>query len=111
MHRWEEDKPGEINIDLNELFDGELSQIANYLTSKFISPSIFIDVQIYSNGMKLKDVNIDWGSMKLSAFNPTEKLISTLAIYIDLEYLNSVRVESYGNKSSKVMPSDPNRSY
>lgn len=109
--QWEEDKPGEINIDLNELFDGELSQIANYLTSKFISPSTFIDVQIYSNGMKLKDVNIDWGSMKLSAFNPTEKLVSTLAIYIDLEYLNSVRVESYGNKSSKVMPSDPNRSY
>lgn len=109
--QWEEDKPGEINIDLNELFDGELSQIANYLTSKFISPSTFIDVQIYSNGMKLKDVNIDWGSMKLSAFNPTEKLVSTLAIYIDLEYLNSVRVESYGNKSGKVMPSDPNRSY
>lgn len=109
--QWEEDKPGEINIDLNELFDGELSQIANYLTSKFISPSTFIDVQIYSNGMKLKDVNIDWGSMKLSAFNPTEKLVSTLAIYIDLEYLNSIRVESYGNKSGKVMPSDPNRSY
>jgi hypothetical protein len=110
--QWEEDKPGLINIDLNELFDGELSQISNYLISRFISPSVFLDIQLYSGGIKLEDVDIDWGSMKLTAKNPTEKLISTLAIYIDLEYLNSIRVESYGNEgSSKVMMSDPNRSY
>lgn len=109
--QWEEEKPGNINIDLNELFDGELSQISNYLISKFISPSVFIDIQIYSAGMKLQDVNIDWGNMKLSAKNPNDKLVSTLAIYIDLEYLNSIRVKSYGNKSNKVMGSDPNRSY
>lgn len=109
--QWEEEKPGTINIDLNELFDGELSQISNYLVSKFISPSIFIDIQIYSAGMKLQDVNIDWSNMKLSAKNPSDKLVSTLAIYVDLEYLNSVRVKSYGNKSNKVMTSDPNRSY
>lgn len=108
--QWKEEKPGIINIDLNELFDGELSQISNYLISKFISPNVFIDIQIYSAGIKLEDVDIDWGSMKLTAKNPTDKLVSTLAIYIDLEYLNSVRVESYkGN--SKVMMSDPNRSY
>lgn len=109
--QWEEEKPGTINIDLNELFDGELSQISNYLVSKFISPSIFIDIQIYSAGMKLQDVNIDWSNMKLSAKNPSDKLVSTLAIYVDLEYLNSVRVKSYGKKSNKVMTSDPNRSY
>ena len=109
--QWEEEKPGTINIDLNELFDGELSQISNYLISKFISPSVFIDIQIYSAGMKLQDVNIDWSNMKLSAKNPSDKLVSTLAIYVDLEYLNSARVKSYGNKSNKVMTSDPNRSY
>ena len=109
--QWEEEKPGNINIDLNELFDGELSQISNYLISKFISPSVFIDIQIYSAGMKLQDIDIDWGNMKLSAKNPSDKLVSTLAIYIDLEYLNSIRVKSYGDKSNKVMDSDPNRSY
>lgn len=109
--QWEEEKPGIINIDLNELFDGELSQISNYLISKFISPSVFIDIQIYSAGMKLQDIDIDWSNMKLSAKNPSDKLVSTLAIYIDLEYLNSIRVKSYGNKSNKVMDSDPNRSY
>ena len=109
--QWEEEKPSLINIDLNELFDGELSQISNYLVSKFISPNVFIDIQIYSAGMKLEDVNIDWCNMKLTAKNPTNKLVSTLAIYIDLDYLNSVRVESYKGNNSKVMISDPNRSY
>lgn len=109
--QWEEEKTGLINIDLNELFDGELSQISNILVSRFISPSVFIDIQLYSAGTRLEDVNIDWGNMKLTANNPTNKLVSTLAIYLDLEYLNSVRVESYGDNSSKVMISDPNRSY
>lgn len=108
--QWEEEKPGDINIDLNELFNGELSQIANYLTSKYISPSVFIDVQLFSAGMKL-DTDIDWGEMKLHAFNPSDKLVSSIAIYIDLVYLNSIRVESYGDDSSKVIMSDPNRSY
>ena len=108
--QWEEEKPGSIDIDLNELFDGELSQISNYLVSKFISPSVFIDVQLYSGGMKL-DTDINWDDMTLHADNPTNKLISTIAIYIDLEYLNSIRVESYGGTADKVLPSDPNRVY
>jgi hypothetical protein len=108
--QWEEEKPGSIDIDLNELFDGELSQISNYLVSKFISPSVFIDIQLYSGGMKL-DTDINWDDMLLHADNPTDKLISTIAIYIDLEYLNSLRVESYGGTSDKVLPSDPNRVY
>jgi len=108
--QWEEEKPGSIDIDLNELFKGELSQISNYLVSKFISPSVFIDIQLYSGGIKL-DTDINWDDMKLHADNPTDKLISTIAIYIDLEYLNSLRVESYGDTSDKVLPSYPNRLY
>jgi hypothetical protein len=108
--QWEEDKPGKINIDLNELFDGELSMISNYLLKKFISPAVFLDVQLYSGGMKL-NTNIDWDDMKLYAENPTDKLVSTIAIYIDLTYLNSMRVESYGGSPDKINPSLPNRSY
>lgn len=108
--QWEEEKPGSINIDLNDLFNGELSQISNYLISKYISPAVFIDLQLYSGGIKLEP-EIDWGEMKLHADNPTGKLVSTIAIYIDLEYLNSVRVDSYGDTSDKVLPSDPTRVY
>ena len=57
------------------------------------------------------DTDINWDDMMLHADNPTDKLISTIAIYIDLEYLNSLRVESYGGTSDKVLPSDPNRVY
>lgn len=108
--QWEEDKPGSIDINLNELFDGELSRISNYLIDKFISPSVFIDIQLYSGGIKL-NTDIAWGDMKLHADNPTDKLVSTIAIYIDLEYLNSLRVESYGYTSSKILPSEPTRLY
>ena len=74
---------------------------------------IFIDIQIYSGGIKLEDIDIDWSEMKLTANNPTDKLISTLAIYIDLNYLNSIRVESYkkDRDNTKVMESKPDRSY
>jgi hypothetical protein len=80
------------------------------LVSKFISPSVFIDVQLYSGGLKL-DTDINWDDMKLHADNPTDKLISTIAIYLDLEYLNSLRVESYGDTDSKILPSEPTRLY
>lgn len=108
--QWEEDKPGNINIDLNDLLEGEMLQTANSMKKKFISPSAFLDIQIYSAGMKL-ETEIDWDDMKLHAKNPTDKPVSTIAMYIDLNYLNSIRVESYGDSSTKINPSKPNRSY
>ena len=42
--------------------------------------------------------------------NP-KKLVSTLAIYIDLNYLNNQRIDNYTKEEnmSKVIPSKPNR--
>ena len=108
--QWEQDKPGDIDIDLNELFNGELSMISQYLIKRFISPAVFLDVQIYVNGGRL-NTHIDWGDMKLHAFNPSDKLVSTIAIYVDLNYLNTFRTESYGDTSSKINPSLPDRVY
>ena len=110
--QWEEEKPGKININLNELLEGELGEIADFLTKRFISPSVLIDLQMYSNGLKL-DTNIDWSEMKLEADNPTDKLVSTIAIYIDLERLNSIRMDQYSHNDAmrKFAESDPCRSY
>lgn len=110
--QWEEDEPGPININLSDLLEGELANLAEFLKCRFISPSVFLDIQLYSNGLKL-DTNIDWSDMKLTANNPTDKLVSTIAIYIDMEYLNSVRMDSYthGDAMRQMAESDPNRSY
>ena len=108
--QWEEDKPGDINIDLNELFNGELSMISRYLLDRFISPAVFLDVRLYVNGRQL-ETDINWDDMKLHAFNPTDKLVSTIAIYVDLDYLNTARIESYGDTASKINPSLPDRVY
>lgn len=108
--QWEEDEPGDINIDLNELFHGELSMISRYLLDRFISPAVFLDVRLYVNGRQL-ETDINWDDMKLHAFNPTDKLVSTIAIYVDLDYLNTARIESYGDTASKINPSLPNRVY
>jgi hypothetical protein len=108
--QWEEDEPGDINIDLNELFNGELSMISRYLLDRFISPAVFLDVRLYVNGRQL-ETDINWDDMKLHAFNPTDKLVSTIAIYVDLDYLNTARIESYGDTASKINPSLPNRVY
>lgn len=108
--QWEEDEPGDINIDLNELFHGELSMISRYLLDRFISPAVFLDVRLYVNGRQL-ETDINWDDMKLHAFNPTDKLVSTIAIYVDLDYLNTARIESYGDTASKINPSLPDRVY
>lgn len=108
--QWEEEKPHDIKIDLNELFNyGELAEICQYLVGKYISPNVFLDIQLYNNGSKLTNVVIDWDKMQLTATNPSESLVTTIAIYINLEYLNTIKVDLRGNHATKVMMSDPRR--
>ena len=84
--------------------------ISRYLLNRFISPAVFLDVRLYVNGRQL-ETDINWDDMKLHAFNPTDKLVSTIAIYVDLDYLNTARIESYGDTASKINPSLPDRVY
>lgn len=110
--QWQEDDYGDININLNELFNGEeLAKFIDDHLKRFTSPSVFIDIQIYNSGIKLES-EIDWSNMTIicRGQNP-QKLVSTLAIYVDLNYLNTQRIESYSNKEnqSKVIPSSPQR--
>ena len=109
--QWQEDDYGDINIDLDELFEGELKQMIDKHLKRFTSPSVFIDIQVYNNGEKLKS-ETNWDKMIVSCKNQNpKKLVSTLAIYIDLNYLNNQRIDNYTKEEnmSKVIPSKPNR--
>lgn len=108
--QWQEDEIGDINIELNELFKGELTQLIDQSLKMYISPSSFIDIQLYNSGKKLKSV-IDWSNMKIHCdYQGQEKLVSTMAIYLDLNHVNTVRLESYSN-NAKLNPSKPDRVY
>lgn len=75
-------------IDFKELFEGEIKQIIDYTKNMNLSPSIFIDIQIYHNGEKMKS-EIDWNTLILKTEESTTKLVSYIIIYCDLEYINN----------------------
>ena len=70
-----------------------------------------MDIHLYNDGIKLDNVNIDWSNMKIHYNGKVNKLISTLAIYVDLNYLNTQRLEQYQDKGkSRIVPTT-DRSY
>lgn len=87
---YQEDYDKDIDIDLRELFTSNtdsINKVIEYCKKRYISPDIFIDIQVYDN-MKPIKTNIDWTNMKL--FAPAGRVddISYIAIYINLQYLN-----------------------
>lgn len=95
---WEEDKPGPITIDMDGLFEGELLQLINSHLNRFTSPSVFIDVSLYNDGFKMNTF-MDWSNMTLYCDCPNpNKLISTIAIYVDLDYLNTQKIKESNNQ-------------
>lgn len=99
---WQEDDYGKIAIDMNELFEGELRMMIENHLKRFVSPSVFMDVQFYNDGCQMKSY-MDWDKMILYCDDPTVKLISTIAIYVDLNYLNTQRIDRYGEiKNDRV---------
>lgn len=108
---WEEDNYNSIEIDIAQLFNGELSKMIDSHIKRFTSPNLFMDIHLYNDGIKLDNVNIDWSNMKIHYNGKVNKLISTLAIYVDLNYLNTQRIEQYQDKgNSRIVPTT-DRSY
>lgn len=93
---WQEDKLGPIAIDMDELFEGELRRMIENHKKRFVSPAVFMDIQLFNDGCQM-DSYMDWDNMTLYCNDPVNKLISTIAIYVDLDYLNTQRIERYGD--------------
>lgn len=103
---WQAEAPGKIEIDMNELFEGELLYLVNSHLKRFISPDLFINIQLYNDGYKMNTF-MDWSKMILycDCDNPN-KLISTIAIYVDLKYINDQRIDLI-NKNNRVEYTNP----
>ena len=98
---WEEDGYNPIEIDMDELFEGELRFMIESHKKRFVNHALFMDVQLFNDGFKLP-AYMDWETMKLSCPNIPNKLISTIAIYVDLKYLNSQRMDVYENPKDRI---------
>lgn len=91
---WEEDDYGSIRINMDELFEGELRMMIENHKKRFVSPAVFMDIQLFNDGTKVNSY-MNWDDMTLECDARVRKLISTIAIYIDLDYLNTQRMERY----------------
>lgn len=79
------DKP--LNIDLSEMFEGEMREIICDSLKTLISPSMFIEIRLYNDG-ELKPINIDWQTMHITTNEPVVDEQSYIVIYCDFGYLN-----------------------
>lgn len=96
-----------LEIDMNELFEGELLYMIESHKRRFVSPDVFMEIQLYNDGVK-QPAFMDWSSMTLHCFNNNlTKLISTIALYVDLNYINTQRIEKYDPNTKRVDYSTP----
>ena len=81
-------------INMKDLFSGEeLERLIGEHLDSFINPNLFMDIQLFNDGRKI-NYHMDWDNMILYADDyRLTKLISTIAIYVDLNYINDQRLE------------------
>lgn len=84
---YENDNDSDIlEIDLSELFVGDLLDCINDSINKGISPSIFCDIHFYNNGKYIPG-NFNWSNLKFTSKIPVSKRNTAIAIYVDNDYL------------------------
>lgn len=77
-----------LSIDFADLFEGDLKKIIDYTKYMNISPSIFMDINIYNNG-DLIESTMDWNTLILTTNDKVINPISFIVLYCDLEYINN----------------------
>lgn len=104
---WQADEYGHITINMDDLFEGELRFMIDNHLHRFVSPELFMQIQLYNDGFRQPTV-MNWDTMELECDNSKlTKLISTIAIYVDLNYLNTQRIEKYDDNTPRVDYSTP----
>jgi hypothetical protein len=96
-----------LDINMDELFEGELRYMIEKHKQRFVSPDVFMQIKLFNDGSE-QPVFMDWSNMILHCDNnKLTKLISTIAIYVDLNYLNTQRIEKYDHNNARVHYSTP----
>lgn len=92
------------HIDIRSLFDEPvssndsvtLSDVIKQSIDSFISPSLFVDIGIYTNDLTVKDrlaIEIDWENMVINMPANTIYSMLYIAVYLDSKYVNEKYIE------------------
>jgi hypothetical protein len=95
--KYEYDEDDCKQIDLNDMIgaDSEFRKVIDYTKSMGISPEAFMDIRLFTGDPKLDGIvrtHIDWNSLKIIFDEEVDPQLLYLAIYVDLDYYNSVLI-------------------
>jgi len=76
-----------LDIDLSEMFEGEMRQVICDSLRTLISPNMYIDIKLFNDGEQ-KDIEVDWRSLHIKTKEPVVDEQSYIVIYADFGYLN-----------------------
>lgn len=99
--RYENDNNNEVlDIDMNDFFSGDILNSIKFHKDKFISPDVFIDLQIYNESNKI-NCNMNWNTMKLTTSTPISGKMCDIVMYVDAKYFNEFKLKiAYPNNMS-----------
>lgn len=88
-----EDKPEKnITMDFSELFTVELSEVIKYTKDQFISPELFMDIQLFDVDNNRIPCKMNWDTFVVDITDDKEYQKVIIAIYVDNRYLNETIV-------------------
>jgi hypothetical protein len=90
--QWVDDDRKLTTIGFDSLIDNiELKRVIAHTVTTGLSPALFMDIIIY-NAQREIPINIDWEHYQIIINREVPESVSDIAIYADLEYINSTLV-------------------
>ena len=98
----EKDLSKPLEIEFKELFEeGELGKIIKYNNSIFISSNICIEFKLFNSDKKL-DYEIDWENMVIKCIEVPQDILTFIAVYVDLDYMNTTIANLEGLEKNRI---------
>ena len=96
-----------ISMDFNDLFTSSIKDVIKYTQKQFLSPYIFLDIQLFDPDQNKIKCKIDWDSLTVETVDETkeyQKII--IAIYMDNTFANEAIVTMNNASSSRINKSE-----
>ena len=96
-----------ISMDFNDLFTSSIKDVIKYTQKQFLSPYIFLDIQLFDPDQNKIKCKIDWDSLSVETVDETkeyQKII--IAIYMDNTFANEAIVTMNNASSSRINKSE-----
>lgn len=96
-----------ISMDFNDLFTSSIKDVIKYTQKQFLSPYIFLDIQLFDPDQNKIKCKIDWDTLTVETVDEIkeyQKII--IAIYMDNTFANEAIVTMNNASSSRINKSE-----